>query len=197
MIAADITDGTPATPSARKALIDLIQLVTLCDRSTAGSVVADTVYLGRFTADAIALRDQAQAMAPGAPAPCPRCMGARPPGTSGICRDCRGAMAERSRARDAGRPGKSIRLAVLHEPTTPMPEPVAPSPVLDRFDLEDVKRMCAGKRRYPSQIDADRAARRCEQARSWTTLRTYHCPACRGWHMTRASAAPAWIEDAR
>ena len=185
----EISAGAPATPSARKVLIDLLQIVTLCDRSTAGSVVADTVHLGRFTAGSVELYEQAQARAPGAPAPCPRCMGARPPGTSGICRDCRKAMAERSRAREAGRvPGKEIRLAGIPEPTTALPEPTAPTaatPVLDRFDIEDVKRMCSGKRAYPSQIDADRIASRC-MARRRVSLRSYACPACGHWHITKS-----------
>lgn len=190
-----IAADAPAMPSARRRLMDLIQHVTGCDRSTAGSVVADTIHLGRFTVETVALYEQAQGQAKGDAAPCPRCMGARPHGTSGICRDCRQAMAERARARDAGRaPAKAIRLAGLPEPTFPLPEPTAPpTPVLDRYDLEDVKRMCAGKRRYVSAIDAERTKAGCERERPWHRLRVYHCDACRGWHLTRSAEPPAHL----
>ena len=196
----EISAGAPATPSARKVLIDLLQIVTLCDRSTAGSVVADTVHLGRLTVESVELYEQAQARVPGAPAPCPRCMGARPPGTSGICRACRKAMAERARARDAGRaPAKAIRMAGLPEPIAAVslhnqnPEPTPETPVLDRYDIEDVKRMCAGKRRYVSSIDAERTKAGCERDRPWHRLRVYHCDACRGWHLTRSAEPPAHL----
>lgn len=188
-----IAADAPAMPSARRRLMDLIQHVTGCDRSTAGSVVADTIHMGRFTAEAVALYEQAQAQAQaqGDTAPCPRCMGPRPHGTSGICCDCRQAMAERARARDAGRAPKEIRLAGLPEPTTPLPEPTEPhATVLDRFEIEDFKRMCAGKNRYPSAIDAEKTKARCERDRPWTKLRVYHCEACLGWHLTRLAKAP-------
>lgn len=195
----EIEVDAPATPARRRALIDLLQLVTHCDRSTGGSVVADTIELGRFTAETIALREQALAQAPGAAAPCPRCMGPRPPGTSGICRVCRQAMADRQRARDVGRTPPPLRLAPPPGPVTapPLPEieeQPASAPVLDRYDLEDVKRMCAGKRRYVSLLDAAKTKARCERDRPWHRLRVYACPACGGWHLTRSAAAPAHLE---
>ena len=43
--------------------------------------------------------------------------------------------------------------------------------------------MCSRKRRYTSQIDADKTARRCIAERGGY-LRSYACPACGGWHLT-------------
>ena len=188
-----IAIGYAAMPSARRRLMDLIQHVTGCDRSTAGSVVADTIHQGEFTAETVALYEQAQAQAKGDAVPCPRCMGPRPRGTSGICASCRVAMAERARERDQGRATKEIPLAGLPEPTTPPPEPTTETPVLDRYDLEDVKRMCAGKRRYVSSVDAEKTKARCEHDRPWHRLRVYLCEACRGWHLTRLAETPAHL----
>lgn len=184
-----IAAGSPATKSVRRVLVDAIQAATGCCRSEAGQVVGDTVWLGLLTDQSVELYERAIDLTPGL-TPCPRCMAPRRSGTSGICAGCRATMAERQRERDRGRQPKAMALWPLPEPTTPDPEAAPVTPVLDRFDREEVIAMCSRKRRYVSKIEADRAMRRCIAERPWHRLRVYDCPACKGWHLTRAAAAP-------
>ena len=120
---------------------------------------------------------------------CPRCLEARPLAFGDRCRECE---IDRLEAKAAGRvrhapPGCTVMPAPAAEPEPPPELPPPPPVALDAYDIEDVKAMCATKRAYPSQIDADRAARRCEARRN-VRLRSYACPVpgCGRWHITKS-----------
>lgn len=84
-------------------------------------------------------------------------------------------------------------LAIGTEPTI---EPVAtPGLLLDQVDRDDLARACAGKKAYPSEKDAKRKARECEEKRG-RPLRVYLCwPGCGGWHLTHLLEVPDHVRD--
>ena len=44
--------------------------------------------------------------------------------------------------------------------------------------------MCGSKDRYETEADARYHAARCMRYNGAAYLRAYHCPLCRGWHLT-------------
>lgn len=118
---------------------------------------------------------------------CPRCWVA----SVGLCPECRPAHARELAGAyrvQAGAlpPVDPAAGATQSDP----PAPASTGALLDRIDREDLIAMCASKRRYVSQIDADKVARRCEAERPGTVLRSYSCPCCYGWHLTHKPLAP-------
>ena len=121
---------------------------------------------------------------------CPRCLDA----SIGLCTPCRSAHAKevevavRVRCHQA-EPADLLAIAALPElvdPPAAAPAPEAPlaQALLDQVDRDELARSCAGKRAYPSEIDAKRVARECEAKRG-RALRAYLCwPGCGGWHLT-------------
>lgn len=50
----------------------------------------------------------------------------------------------------------------------------------------DRARQCTGKHRWPDELSARAAALHAiETYRNASALWVYHCPHCRGWHLTR------------
>lgn len=180
--------GDALKPAARKALVATLQAATGAPRSACGNAIASLIADGCATQGLVDLHQRAAALLGGERRAdrCPRCLEARPLTFGDRCRECE---IERLEAKSAGR--------VRHAPpgyTTPeqspppaAPEPPPPAVALDGYDIEDIKAMCATKRAYPSQIDADRVARRCE-ARRGVRLRSYACPVpgCGRWHITKS-----------
>jgi hypothetical protein len=193
-----VIPGEAITPATRRTLA-----VTIA--AAAGDVTEPGVQLARARLDVLAPRGVATAelltflaRVQGLLEPrCPRCLDP----AIGLCSPCSRAHAAEvdlaARVRAYTAPPEdllalSLRLSDLAQPTAPLAagtepgiEPVAAGQgVLDRMELEDVIAMCARKQRHVSQIDADKSARRCEEKRPWTRLRSYSCPACGGWHLT-------------
>jgi len=55
------------------------------------------------------------------------------------------------------------------------------------FTLEQLERMCQGKHRWSDEHAARAGGLQSLERRPQTRkLYTYHCPACRGWHLTRS-----------
>lgn len=187
--------GDAIKPAARKALVVTLQAATGAPRSACGNAIASLIADGCATQELVDLHQRAAALLGGDRRAdrCPRCLEARPLAFGDRCRECE---IERLEAKSAGRvrhapPGYTTPEQLPPSaPPLPATEPVPPAPVLDRIDLEDVMSMCSRKRAYPSQIDADRVARRCE-ARRRVSLRSYSCPACGHWHITKQPARPA------
>lgn len=54
------------------------------------------------------------------------------------------------------------------------------------YTREELDRMCQGKHRWPDELSARAGAMQSLERRPETLrLFTYHCPACRGYHLTR------------
>lgn len=79
----------------------------------------------------------------------------------------------------------------MKDDSSPAPEP--------EFDERNAYLGCRSKRRYDTEVAANRAAAVAYQAREhW--LRAYPCNHCRGWHLTHKHALPAkpgWRPPAR
>lgn len=186
--------GARLTPAPRREIVAALEVATRAPRSACGSAVAHHLTPdGSITEAVISLYHRAAALdSPGPGAfRCPRCLGDAPMVSQDRCRACDPRndeqLAEYAAIREARREYRKAAKAA-DAPPTPVPE-VPAATVLDRFDLEDVKAMCATKRAYVSQIEADRMARACEAKRG-KPLRAYPCPACSHWHITKAADAP-------
>ena len=175
--------GDALKPAARKALVVTLQAAPGAPRSACGNAIASLIADGCATQGLVDLHQRAAALLGGDRRAdrCPRCLEARPLAFGDRCRECE---IERLEAKRAGR--------VRHAPpgyTTPeQPPPTDPAPpaaVLDRYDIEDVKAMCATKRAYRDESTARLVADRCERRRG-IALRTYQCPLCSAWHITKS-----------
>lgn len=55
------------------------------------------------------------------------------------------------------------------------------------FTREQLERMCGSKVRYADEFAAMAGGMRSiDNCRNVERLYTYHCPVCRGWHLTRS-----------
>lgn len=184
--------GTRLTPAPRRAIIDLLARATGRHRGPCGNAVTALLDAdGCVTQALLDLHQRAAALMAGDRGPnlCPRCLEARPMVTGDSCRAC-ATERQLQRAGDAERADPIA--AAPETPPPPVDESAAPA-ALDAMDLEDAIAMCTRKRAYPSQIEADRIARRCEAQRPWARLRSYACPVpgCGRWHLTKQPARPA------
>ncbi len=143
---------------------------------------------GAATAELLALLERLAALVTPR---CPRCLDP----SIGMCGGCRPEHAREIAAAYRTQAGllplPPAAAAVGTEPALPAvpPAPAKELGVLDRLSREEVIAMCASKRRHVSMIDADKAARRHEEARPGTVLRSYACPCCHGWHLTHTKAS--------
>jgi len=160
--------------ATRKRIRDLIKAVSGDgDRGNASRIAAERLLVlapnNAVTAELVVFVERVLAIAV---SHCPRCLDP----SVGLCTPCRAAHAIEFSEATRVRQGR-VTLA-------PVPQVARSRGALADRDLDELIAECTRKKRYVSQIDADRVAAK-RGALSGVALRSYSCTAgCGGWHIT-------------